>query len=233
MRFIFVAVAAVVSVGMMFVIARIIGYRQISEISMFDYINSITLGSIAADLAISPDLEQAIYCLIGMVVFGLSTLIFAILSMKSKSARRILVGEPIILMEKGKMYRNSFAKARLDIDEFLSMCRVSGYFDPTKIDTVIMEPTGKISIIPKSSDRPVTPEDMKMPVKQEHFLPDVIKDGNISNGNLRRSGFDENWLKTQLKELGATAGDVFLGVVDNDNKLQIFEFQDKKSDNPL
>lgn len=233
MRFIFVAIAAVVSVGMMFIIAKIVGYRQISEISMFDYINSITLGSIAAELAISSDPERAVYCLIGMVIFGLATLIFAIMSMKSKSARRILVGEPIILMERGKMYRNSFAKARIDIDEFLSMCRVAGYFDPTKLDTVILEPTGKISVIPKSTHRPLTTTDMKVPVKQEHYLPDVIKDGEISDGNLRRSGFDENWLKTQLKELGKNKDEVFLGVIDSESKLQIFEYCDKQSDNPL
>lgn len=233
MRFIFVAVAAVVSVFMMFIIAKIVGYRQISEISMFDYINSITLGSIAAELAISPNLEKAVYCLIGMTIFGLFTLIFALLSMKYKSARRILVGEPIVLMEKGKMYRNSFSKARLDLEEFLSMCRVSGYSDPTKLDTVIMEPTGKISVIPKSGDRPLTPKDMKIPVEQEGLIPDVIKDGKISNGNLRRSGFDERWLDTQLKGLGVKSNDVFLGVIDSNNKLQIFEFENNQSDNPL
>lgn len=233
MQFIFVAVMATVAVVVMFIIAKIIGYRQISEISMFDYINSITLGSIAADLAIAPDLNQALYCIIGMIVFGAATLFCAMMSIKSKSARRILVGEPIILMEKGKMYRNSFIKAKIDIDEFLSMCRIAGYFDPTKIDTVMLEPTGKISVIPKSSNRPLTPEDTKNPVKQERYLPDVIKDGKISNGNLRRSGFDENWLKIRLDELGAKKDDVFLGLIDSENNLQIFEYCDKCSDNSL
>lgn len=234
MRFLFVFAATVVSVAMMFLIAKVVGYRQISELSMYDYINSITLGSIAADLAIAPEWDEAVYCLIGMVVYGTFTLLFSFVSTKSKAARKILVGPPIVLMEKGKIYRNSFKKARLDLDEFLSMCRASGYFDPAKIDTVLLEPNGKISVIPKSSDRPLTTNDMNLPAQREGISPNVVMDGRILSGNLRRSGRDEAWLQNELKNQGVkSVEDVFLATIDSNGQLQVFGICNKQEDNPL
>jgi uncharacterized membrane protein YcaP (DUF421 family) len=154
--------------------------------------------------------------------------------MKSKVARRLLVGEPIVLMHSGKIYKNSFKKAKLDLDEFLSMCRVLGYFDMSKVDTALLEPTGKLSIIPKSSNKALTPGDMKIPVPQDGICADVIKDGEIQNGNLRRRGLDENWLLDNLTLLGIkSANDIFLASVDCNNKLTVFEYASEKADNPL
>lgn len=234
MQFIFAFVASLVSVIMMFIIAKLVGYRQISELSMYDYINSITLGSIAADLAISTDFEKALACFIAMIVYGAATLIFSYLAMRSKNARSVLVGSPIVLMEKGKLYKNSFKKAKLDMDEFLSMCRAAGYFDPSKLDTVLLEPSGKISIIPKSANRPLTPEDMNLPTQRERLCPNIIMDGEICISNLKDSGHDEVWLKNSLKALGVnSAKEAFLGIIDSNNELQIFKMQNKDKINPL
>lgn len=234
MRFIFVLCAAAVSVLIMFLIAKLIGYRQISELSMYDYINSITLGSIAADLAIAPEWDEAVYCVIGMVVYGAFTLIFSYASMKSKSARNLFVGPPIVLMEGGKIYKNSFKKANLDLDEFLSMCRSSGYFDPAKIDTVIMEPMGKISVIPKSSERPLTTKDMNVTAEREEITANVIMDGKVLPTHLKQIGLDENWLKNELKNQGAEpVEDIFLATVDSNKQLTVFKMENKQNDNPL
>lgn len=122
----------------------------------------------------------------------------------------------------------------MDLDEFLSMCRVSGYFDPSKIDTVILEPTGKLSIIPKSKDKPLTPEDMKVTVMQEGICADLIKDGKIQNGNLRKFGLDKNWLKGQLKLQGIkNESEVLLATADKEKCLTVFKYEERKSDNPL
>ena len=84
-----------------------------------------------------------------------------------------------VLMENGIMYRNSFKKAKLDLDEFLSMCRAAGYFDPFKIDTALMEPSGNISIIPKASDRPITTGDMKLPANRQTISVNLIMDVKV------------------------------------------------------
>lgn len=224
MQYLFSVLVSLISVGMMFLIAKFVGYRQISELSMWDYINSITLGSIAADLAISENLKTAVSCLIGMVIYFLFTLFFSFISLKSQKARSFIIGHPIVLMENGIMYRKNFKKAKLDIDEFLSMCRSSGYFDPFKLDTVLLEPSGKISIIPKSAHRPLTPDDMKLPVNRDTLSSNIIIDGKICYYNLRQIGFDEMWLKKQLENLGAKSEkEIFLATLDSNKELHIFK----------
>ena len=224
MTFLFVLLAATVSVVVMFLITKMVGYRQISELSMYDYINSITLGSIAAELAISSTLNKVIYCLIGMVVYGIFTLLFSIISTKSKRARNFLVGCPITLMEKGKLYRNGLKKSHLDLDEFLSMCRSNGYFDPSKIDTAILEPSGNISIIPIGSDRPVTANDLKISAQTDKISVNLIMDGIVQEKNLKKCGLDDKWLKENLKLQGVKrVEDVFLAVIDSNNSMRIYK----------
>ena len=234
MRYLFVFIAALVSVLMMFITTKLVGYRQISELSMWDYINSITLGSIAADLAISEDIEVALDCFIAMVVYGAFTLLFSYLTVKSKKARGFLVGHPIVLMENGIMYRNSFKKAKLDLDEFLSMCRAAGYFDPFKIDTALLEPSGNISIIPKASDRPITTADMKLPAGRQTISANLIIDGNICKSNLKEIGKTTHWLENELKKVTVkNTKEIFLATLDSNGELHIFENTKKDTLNPL
>lgn len=215
MRFLFVVAAAVVSVFMMLLITRIIGSRQISELSLYDYVNSITFGSIAADLAIAPDPEEALYCLIGLVVYGIFTLLFAVITTKSKKMRTVLEGRPILLMHKGKLYREAFKKARLDLNEFNALCRGQGYFDPAKIDTAIMEINGKVSIIPKGGDRAATPADLNIPVATDPLTACLILDGFVQQSTLKKLGKDEAWLQAELKTNGIkNPGEVFLASYD-------------------
>lgn len=215
MQFLFVAAAAVVSVFTMLVITRIIGSRQISELSLYDYVNSITFGSIAADLAISSNAEEALCCLIGLVVYGIFTLLFAVVTTKSKKMRTVLEGRPILLMHKGRLYREAFKRARLDLNEFNALCRSQGYFDPAKIDTAIMEINGKISVIPKGSSRPVTPADLSLPASTDPLAACLILDGFVQHSTLKKLGKDEHWLKNELQANGAkSAAEVFLATYD-------------------
>ena len=225
MRYLFVVLAATVSVFMMLLITKLIGCRQISELSMYDYINSITFGSIAADLAISPDFEEAAYCFIGLVIYGIFTLLFAFVTTKSKKARMLLEGRPIILMHKGKLYRDAFKKARLDLNEFNALCRGQGYFDPSKIDTVILEINGKISIIPKGSDRPVTANDLNIAATTDVLAPCLILDGFIQYEILKKLGKSEEWLTNEMKSNGIKSPqEVFMATI-ADNTVTFFKRQ--------
>ncbi len=234
MKFLFVFAAAIVSVGIMFLIAKLVGYRQISDLSMYDYINSITLGSIAADLAISPTLDTAVYCVIGMVVYGTFTLLFSVVSAKSKRARQVIEGSPLVLMQNGQLYRESFKKAKLDLDEFLSICRVQGYFDPFNIDTALLEANGNISIIPKPSEKPVVISDLNLTAPKEKICSNVIMDGRILSENLSVAGYNEDWLKKELKTVGYNSSDkIFLAYINKDGKLNVFPCNDEEKRSSL
>ncbi len=220
MTFLQTVLTSVFSVLALFILTRLTGARQISQLSVFDYINGITVGSIAADLAVAKE-EDFFHVLISFAVFGFFTLLFAFLTDKSILARRIITGGPILLFSKGRIFKDNFKAARLDINEFLMQCRSQGYFDISKIDTAYLEPNGLVSILPVTADMPATPKDIKVDVKQEQIPVCVIVDGKIMHKNLQEIGFSTGWLEGMM---GATdPHDVFLATCTPDGTLNIYQ----------
>lgn len=189
------------SVLAMFAVTKIIGYRQMSEMTLFDYVNGITVGSIAAELATS-SADEFIYPLLAMIIFGAAAVFLAIWTSKSRKARGYINGTPLVLYRNGKMCRQNFTKAKLDIDEFLMQCRNQGFFDLSQVECVIIEVNGSLSILPKSAYRPATPNDMNLCVAEASLPETVILDGKVDADALRRSGLNEVWLKKNLDAQG-------------------------------
>lgn len=189
---------------------------------MFDYINSITIGSIAAEMA--TDIEKFYLPLVAIVIYTAVIFFISQITEISTKARRFLAGKSTILMENGKFYPQNFSKSKLDISEFLTQCRVSGYFNIDDIDTAILEQNGKISILPKVAARPVNTKDLNLALTQEKISVNVILDGNIMADNLKRSGNDVEWLKKELaRQKVNDIRDVFIGVCNTENnKLSVY-----------
>lgn len=210
------------SIVAMFILTKLIGYRQMSQMSMFDYVNGITIGSIAAEMATSLE-ENFVQPLVAMVVYALAAILLSWCSSKSMKMRKIIEGKPLVLLDKGEIYLDSLRKAKIDVDEFLVQCRVNGYFDISKIETAVLEGNGKISFLPKSSDRPATPADLNLSPQQDFMTANVILDGNIMRENLRHTGNDEKWLINQIKGQGADKiSDVLLATCDVNNQVTVF-----------
>lgn len=210
------------SIAAMFILTKLIGYRQMSQMSMFDYVNGITIGSIAAEMATSLE-ESFVQPLVAMVVYALAAILLSWCSSKSMKMRKIIEGKPLVLLDKGELYLDSLRKAKIDVNEFLMQCRVSGYFDISKIETALLEGNGKISFLPKSSDRPATPADLNLSPQQDFMTANVILDGNIMRENLRHTGNDEKWLINQINGQGADKiSDVLLATCDMNNQVTVF-----------
>lgn len=218
------------SIIALFILTKIMGNRQMSELSMFDYVNGITIGSIAAEMATSLE-NDFLKPLVAMIVYTLVAVLISILTCKSIKLRKIFTGRPLVLYENHKIYKKNLKKARLDISEMLTQCRTSGYFDLANIDTIIMESNGKLSIIPVSSQRPVNPQDLNIQPTQEKIVANIIQDGTILEENLKLIGKDTTWLKNELSKLGASdIKDIFLATCDSNNKLNIYKQINKKKD---
>ena len=201
------------SFGALFVIARLIGHKQISQLDFFDYINGITIGSIAAEMA--TELEEPWKPLLAMVIYGGASILLSIISTRVPRSRKYLNGSPTILMDHGKLYPENLKKAKLDLSEFMVMCRQQGYFDLTGIQTAVFEYNGKLTILPVSNRRPVTPADLNLTPAQELLFTELIMDGRILHSNLKRMGLDLTWLNEQLKQNRIhNPKDVFLAVCD-------------------
>lgn len=212
---------SILSLILIFAVTKALGNKQVSQMNMFDYVMGITVGSIAAELA--TELENPMQPIVAIVVYGLIGFLIAYLTMKSIKLRMWITGKPIILMEKNILYKSMLSKVHLDINEFLTIARLDGYYDIDQIDTAIFEHTGKISFLPKPQYRPATPNDLKLPAQKDYRFLNIIEDGNIMDNELRSFGHDHTWLMLKLKENGyQSVKDVFLMTMDQNETLHFY-----------
>ncbi len=216
-----VILTSLLSAASLFVIAKIMGHKQMAQLDFFDYINGITIGSIAAELA--TELEKPWKPLVAMIIYGVVALGLTIIAHKFPKTRKFINGTPTIVMDNGKLYRSNMKKAKLELSEFMVMCRQEGYFDINEIQTAVFEYNGRLTILPKSEKKPATPEDLSIPTEKSSICTEIIMDGRILHENLRRKGLNVEWLEKQLKiQKFKDAKEIFLGICDKNNKLTLF-----------
>lgn len=217
-----IILTSALSAAALFVITKVLGHKQMAQLAFFDYVTGITIGSIAAELA--TELEKPLKPLIAMVIYGLISVGLSALTNKSLGLRKFINGMPVIIMNNGKLYRENMKKAKLDLSEFLVMLRQAGFFNINDIKTAVFEYNGRLSILPKSNKRPLIPEDIKLNPQKEEIFTEIIMDGKLICKNLKKLGLDEIWLEKQLKEKNfRNYKQVYLGIVDDNNKLFLFE----------
>lgn len=219
MEYLKIFLTSIASLIALFISTKIIGNKQMSELNMFDYINGITIGSIASEMAVNQD--HVWYCVIAIAVYTALIWTISYISQKNIKMRRFLTGRSLILMENGKIYQDNFRRAKIDMNEFLSACRSDGYFNLEDIALAVMEQSGKISIMPTEKARPVTTQDLNLAVKQEKTPCVVILDGKILEDNLKYAGYDRNWLDKELdKQKLDSIKDVYVAVCSD--KLNVY-----------
>lgn len=207
----------------LFLITKLIGRKQVSELSLFDYVIGISIGNFAAEMTINMDAPY-IHGIIAVIVFGVSAYLVSLLSMKSIHLRRWIIGTPILMIQNGKILEKNMKKVMIDVNDLLEQCRAAGYFDLNEIEAAIMEANGKISILPVSEYKPLTPKDMKVKVNKNGLCANVIIDGVIMKQNLGNMSKTENWLKQELKVKGyQDTQNILLATLDNQEKLTIYE----------
>lgn len=212
---------SVLSAVALFIIAKIMGHKQMSQLDFFDYISGITIGSIAAELA--TELEKPWKPLIAMIIYGIITVVLTLTTSKLPKMRKFINGTPTIILNNGKIYRENMKKAKMDLSEFMVMCRQEGYFNLSDIQTAIFEYNGRLTILPKATKRPLNPTDMNIVPPHESINTEVIMDGRILEENLKRLGLDINWLNKELECQGyKNAKEIFLGICDNNKNLTLF-----------
>lgn len=217
-----VAGTSVASLITLFLLTKLMGNKQISQLSMFDYIIGISIGSIAAEFA--TELENPEHSLLAMVIYAVFAFLVSLMTSKSTKLRKLLSGKPLILFDKGKLYRKNFKKARIDLSDFLTLCRTQGYFDLSQIQTAVFEFNGSISILPSEKYRPLVPNDVELNPVQQEVQINVILDGNVNEINLKQTGNNLTWLNKQIHEQGFHSYDeVFLGQVNRvDNTIALY-----------
>lgn len=223
-----VCAASLISIAVLFILTKMLGYKQVSQLSMFDYVNGISIGSIAAEMATEID-GDVIKPLTAMIVYAIVVLLINFGSLKWIKFRRFFEGKSSILYENSKLYVKNLKKAQFDISEFLAECRLQGYFDLNDISLAILESNGKVSILPNTAAKTTTVGDFNaegfITNKKKPAKPcvNVIMDGLILEKNLTYSGNNDIWLKNELDKQGLRdINKIFLANVDEKNQLNVY-----------
>lgn len=222
MEFLSIIVLTIVSFLVLFILSKIMGYRAISELSFFDYVVGITIGSVAAEMATNIDMEWW-KGVTAMVIYALFDVLFSVLSQKSFVARQFISGTPIVLIYKGKIIKKNMKKARVELNELLSTARVAGYFNIADIEYAIMETKGSISFMPVPLKRPLNPKDFNFAPESEGLTVNVIMDGKIIEDDLKDAGITRKDLIRRVKQQNKEIKNIFLGVMDSNGVLTLFD----------
>lgn len=210
----------------LFVITKLLGKRQVSQLSMFEYITGITIGSLAADISL--DLEAAWYeGFIAVAVWAFVSLGIEFLQIKSKKARDFFVGKGRVLIKDGKVLEDSLKKERLSTDELIEQLRKKMAFNLADVEFAVMEPSGDINVLLTRENQPLTPKHLGIKVGPEQEPQTVIMDGKIMDEPLATIGLSRAWLNTELEKLGVTIENVFLGQVDTYGQLFVDLYDDQ------
>ena len=214
---------SIISLIELFILTKLMGYRQITQLSMYDYVIGITIGSIASEMVVLSNYKDIIRPFVGMIIYTLFTVCLSLLSRSSLKLRHFIEGNPITLYQNDKIETKSLAKAKMDINELLMQLRIQGYFDLTQIERIILETNGNISIYPKTKYRPTIVDDLSINPDQELPLVSLIINGNLLENQLRYIHKDEEWLKSQLKVQGYKQyQDIALALCDQDNNITFY-----------
>ncbi|MFZ5969457.1 MAG: DUF421 domain-containing protein [Bacillota bacterium] len=207
-------------------IARILGRQQVAQLTVSEYINGITFGSIAATLA--TDINQRTWQhLIGLALFGLLTYLTSVIFLKSSKVSKILQGEPVVVIENGKILEENLKRYHYTADDLKHLMRKKDVFDIQDVKYGILETTGELSIVKVSGKETVTREDMNITGKQQEMKVEVIVTGKIIYENLRKRNLTAKWLFSLLKAQGVQRiEDVFYGELDENNQLYIDKVED-------
>lgn len=215
------------SIVALFIFTKIMGKKQVSQLNMFDYVLGITIGSVAAEIAVN--LEAEFYKgIIVMAVYTAISLLVSYITTKSITLRRSITGVPVVLMENGKLLESGLKKAKYDVNDFLQEARNSGYFDISELEYALMEPNGKISFLTKSKYAPLTPSDMKIKVDYKGLVANLVIDGKIMEENLRQINKDKKWLMTRIKNNKASLEEILLLTCDSKEQIMIYKKEENE-----
>lgn len=221
-----IVIRSVVALLYLFFLTKLIGKRQIRQLTYTEYIVGITIGSIAAYMA--TEMDGPIYhSLIALTVFALFPVVMEWLSLKSKIFRNLVEGNATILIKDGKILEDNLKSERLTVEDLMEQLRTKNVFRVADVEFALMEASGEVSVLLKSQNQPVTPQHLELTVSPAEEPQAVIMDGVIMDEPLSTLGLNRNWVRGELEKAGVALENVFLGQVDKGGQLYLDLYDDK------
>lgn len=203
-------------------LTRLLGKKQLSQLTFFNYITGITIGSIAANI-VTLEGKEFWKEIFGLFLWCLFTYLVDLIALKLPFTRSVLGGQPTILIKKGSIEYDCLKKMRIDIDHLNMMLREQGIFSSLEVEYAILEPNGELTVLKKSAAQTPNKKDLSVQLDKIKYLPqEIIVDGKVRNKNLNETGLTMEWLMNELKKKGIKdIKDVLYAQLQDDGSLFI------------
>lgn len=202
-------------------ITRLMGKREIGQLSPFDLVVAIMI----ADLAAMPLEERDIHihdAVVPIVVLAATEVLFAYITLRSDKARAIISGQSTIVIRDGHILEGNLRELRYNLDDLLAGLREKNVSNIQDVEFAILEGSGRLSVIMKSQARPVTPRDLGITTAYEGLPYPLITDGRVHYHHLDQLGLTVAWLKEELEKKGVKdPSDVLLATLDTAGELYV------------
>lgn len=216
-----VILRCLISLVTLFFVTKMIGKKQVSQFSLFDYVIGISIGNFAAEMALNLDSDY-MHGTIAVIVFGIVAYLVSFITLKNLKLRRFFIGDPTIIIEDGKILYKNLKKTKFDINDLLEECRINGYFDISQIDYALMEANGKISFLAKPDYQTPTNKDLKINKQKTGLCANLIIDGEIIYESLKIMHKDKKWLIHEINIKGYKLEDIILATLDLEETLKVY-----------
>lgn len=213
------------AVVVLFFLTKLLGKRQVSQLSFFEYITGITVGNLTAYISLDTDRTWHLG-VIALLVWGAFSFGIEFLQIKSKKARDFIDFKSTVLIRDGKILEDNLKKERLTTDELLGELRKKDVFKLADVEFAIMETDGAINVLLTRENQPLTPKHLGVKVAPERETLTVIMDGKVLDESLDTLNLSRGWLNDELEKLGLTVENVFLGQVDSYGELTVDLYAD-------
>ncbi|MFJ5762860.1 DUF421 domain-containing protein [Neobacillus sp. NPDC093182] len=221
-----VLIRGILFIAALFFMTKLLGSKQISQLSFFEYISGITIGSVAGEVITGLD-KNISHGVIVILLFGGITYAVDFISLKSKKFRDFAEGKSSVFIKDGKVMEDSLKKENYTIDDLNALLRKKNVFKVADVEFAVLEPNGELNVLLKKENQPLTPKDLNLKVGNEKPPQTVIMDGQILDNSLAEAKKTRQWLEFELEKLGVTLDNVFLGQVDSYGQLTIDVYDDK------
>ncbi|MBR4619001.1 MAG: DUF421 domain-containing protein [Bacilli bacterium] len=217
------------SIAFLFLITKIMGKKQVSQFSLFDYVIGISIGNFTAEMTLNREV-QYINGMMAILTFGILSYVISKLINKSINIRKFIIGTPTILIDKGKIIEKNLKKVNIDVNDLLEDARISGYFDISEIEFAIMEANGSISFLVKSEFKNPTISDLKLKNNRTSLSANLIVNGEYMEDAIKHSNITKKELIQEIKKMNLNTPDSILLCTLTNSNLK-FYFKDEKEKN--
>ncbi|MCA0987656.1 DUF421 domain-containing protein [Guptibacillus algicola] len=213
----------------LFLLTKVLGKKQLSKLSYFEYIVGIIIGDVAGTLTMSTE-ASLFNGITSLGIWAGVSVVISMISLKSKAFRDVVEGKARIFIKDGKILEENLKKERISADELLEMLRKKDVFSANDVEFALLEADGELSVLLKRDYRAVRPSELWLHLPEEKEPKAVIMDGVVMIDVLNSIGRTREWLQSKLREKQVNINEIYLGQLHSDGRLTLDYYEDAAID---